>query len=310
MTRAISGAARWLLAWLITSYAFAAYMVLLGTLNEQFFVYILPAAIVGTVMAADAALTRLRNVRARAVIGLGAAAVVLATSITGWVRLYLTDNAAIFAITGMVRDTLPDCATFSVTGDADRFSYLLPGTTVVMFATGEGAQAHGVHLFVLSDKDVTSGYGDATVELTRWVRAHGTLIGGHDTFTYDGLEVWRTPSTRTRRSPTPSRSRAVTSSSPTPTGAAASRSRRSRGRIRRRGGRAGRQADRRRARLRNFPTAPGAAPRRSSPAPCSPRPATRPRPSSRSCPSSPAAPTPPTGPPTCHRSPRPIPPPC
>ena len=193
MTRAISGAARWLLAWLITSYAFAAYLVLLGSLNEQFFVYILPTAIVGTIMAADAVLTRLRNVRARAVIGLGAAAVVLATSITGWVRLYTTDNAAIFAITDMVRDTMPNCAAFAVTGDADRFSYLLPGNTVVMIATGEGAQAHGVHLFVLSDKDVASGYGDATVELTDWVRAHGTLIADHATFTYDGLEVWRTP---------------------------------------------------------------------------------------------------------------------
>lgn len=193
MTRAVSGAARWLLAWLFTSYAFAAYMVLLGTLNEQFFVYILPAAIVGTVMAGDAALTRLGNARLRAAIGLGAAALVLGTSVTGWVRLYTTDNAAIFAITGMVRDTMPGCATISVTGDPDRFSYLLPGNKVATFATGEGAQAHGVHLFVLSDKDVSSGYGDATVELTRWVRSHGTLIAGHDTFTYDGLEVWRTP---------------------------------------------------------------------------------------------------------------------
>jgi hypothetical protein len=98
-----------------------------------------------------------------------------------------------FAITDMMRDTMPDCTTISVTGDPDRFSYLLPGTAVATFATGEGAQAHGVHVFVLSDKDVASGYGDATVELTQWVRSHGTLIGGHDTFTYDGLEVWRTP---------------------------------------------------------------------------------------------------------------------
>ena len=96
-------------------------------------------------------------------------------------------------ITDMVRDTMPNCAALAVTGDADRFSYLLPGNTVGMFATGEGAQAHGVHLFVLSDKDVASGYGDATVELTDWVRAHGTLIAHHATFTYDGLEVWRTP---------------------------------------------------------------------------------------------------------------------
>jgi 4-amino-4-deoxy-L-arabinose transferase-like glycosyltransferase len=193
MTRAVPGAARWLLAWLVTSYAFAAYMVLLGTLNEQFFVYILPAAIVGTVMAGDAALTRLRGVRARAALAATAALLVLGTSVIGWVRHYTTDNAAIFAITAMIRDTLPSCATISVTGDPDRFSYLLPGTTIATFATGEGAQAHGVHLFILSDKDVSSGYGDATAELTRWVRDHGTLVADHATFTYDGLQVWRTP---------------------------------------------------------------------------------------------------------------------
>ncbi|OJY39073.1 hypothetical protein [Pseudonocardia sp. 73-21] len=193
MTRAVVGAARWLLAWLVTSYAFAAYMVLFGTLNEQFFVYILPAAIVGTVLAADAALTRVRAPRARGVVAVVAAVVVLGTSATGWVRLYTTDNAAIFAITALIRDTVPACATISVTGDPDRFSYLLPGTRVATFATGEGAQAHGVHLFVLSDKDVASGYGDATAGLVRFVRAHGTRVTRHDTFTYDGLELWRTP---------------------------------------------------------------------------------------------------------------------
>ena len=82
---------------------------------------------------------RLRNVRARAVIGLGAAALVLATSITGWVRLYTTDNSAIFAITDMVRNTMPSCATLAVTGDSDRFGYLLPGNQVAMIATGEAA---------------------------------------------------------------------------------------------------------------------------------------------------------------------------
>jgi hypothetical protein len=46
---------------------------------------------------------------------------------------------------------------------------------------------------VISDKDVASGYGDATTELTTWVRKNATLVGSYNTFTYDGLQLWRSP---------------------------------------------------------------------------------------------------------------------
>src|SRR4029453_7463881 len=60
--------ARWLLAWLLASYAFGAYTVLLGTLNEQFFVYVVPAAVAGSVLVADAVVAqRTRARRARQV---------------------------------------------------------------------------------------------------------------------------------------------------------------------------------------------------------------------------------------------------
>ncbi|GAA1856419.1 hypothetical protein GCM10009836_40780 [Pseudonocardia ailaonensis] len=191
LTRAVTGASRWMLSWLVTSYAFAAYIVLIGSLNEQFFVYILPAALVGTVMMGDAAAARLGTKGATAVLGLLAVAAV-GTSLVGWVRHYSLDNRGVFAVAEM-GNSLPECTTMAVTGDPDKYQYLMNGQTAVMFATGEGAQAHGVHLFVLSDKDVASGFGDATTELTGWVRSHGELVASYDTFTYNGLEVWRTP---------------------------------------------------------------------------------------------------------------------
>jgi 4-amino-4-deoxy-L-arabinose transferase-like glycosyltransferase len=191
LTRALSGAPRWLLAWLLTSYAFGAYMVVLGTLNEQFFVYILPAAIVGTVLAADAALVRLGG--PGVVTGLAAVVAVLGLSLGGWVRYYASANDGVFEVADLVRGSLPPCATLATTGDPDKLSYLLPGQTVTMFATAEGAEAHGVHLFVLSDKDVSAGYGTATPELLASVRARGELLGRFRSATFRGLEVRRTP---------------------------------------------------------------------------------------------------------------------
>ncbi|GAA4549706.1 hypothetical protein [Pseudonocardia xishanensis] len=191
LTRAVTGAPRWLLAWLLTSYAFAAYMVLLGTLNEQFFVYVLPAAIVGTVLAADAALVRLGG--PGVVTGLAAALAVLTLSAGGWVRYHATDNDGVFRVADLVSESFPPCATLATTGDPDKLSYLLPGNTVTMFATAEGAEAHGVHLFVLSDKDIAAGYGTATPELVASVRGRGELLGRFESATFRGLEVWRTP---------------------------------------------------------------------------------------------------------------------
>jgi hypothetical protein len=191
LTRAVTGASRWLLSWLVTSYGFAAYIVLLGSLNEQFFVYILPASIVGTVLMGDALAARLGRKGITATLGVLAVAVV-GTSLVGWVRHYTVDNRGVFAVAEM-GNSLPECTTMAVTGDPDKYQYLMNGQTAVMFATGEGAQANGIHLFVLSDKDVASGFGDATPELVAWVRDHGEKVASYDTFTYGGLEVWRTP---------------------------------------------------------------------------------------------------------------------
>ena len=48
-SRTNSAGGNFLTAWLTASYAFGGYLVAVGTLNEQFFVYLLPAGIVGSV---------------------------------------------------------------------------------------------------------------------------------------------------------------------------------------------------------------------------------------------------------------------
>ena len=52
--RSNSRSGSFLTAWLMASYGLGAYIVAAGTLNEQFFVYLLPAGMVGSVLFADA----------------------------------------------------------------------------------------------------------------------------------------------------------------------------------------------------------------------------------------------------------------
>jgi len=180
--RSTSGPARWLLAWLLTSYGFAAYSVLLGTINEQFFVYLMPASIAGTVLLVDAfvsaRVTAARSRTNRSRWGLVASCVmlglVLATAATSWFRFYLPENDGIFRTAAYIRTELPACAAFTTTAESERYTNLLPGRVVRGFATVGGATSHGVHLFVISDKDVIGG--TVTDDFPSTVRTKGRLL--------------------------------------------------------------------------------------------------------------------------------------
>lgn len=196
---------RWLLAWLFTSYAFAAYTVFLGTLNEQFFMYVLPAALAGSVLVADAVVatragrrfsTRLlpRRPPLRALVSpMAALVVVVGFALVSWARFYLPQNDGLIRAAAFVRATVPACSAVNATGDAEKFDFLLPGYTVTDFATGPGALSHGVNLFFLSDKDATERYGNATPELAAWVRSSGVKLVEFPSATYRGVELWQVP---------------------------------------------------------------------------------------------------------------------
>ncbi|AGL17162.1 oligosaccharide flippase family protein [Actinoplanes sp. N902-109] len=181
--------ARWLLAWLLTSYGFGAYTVLLGTLNEQFFVYLMPAAITGTVLVADAVTSAAR----RPVLVAVPLAAVLAVAAVSWGRFLLPRNDALLRATALVRATVPVCEPVNASGDPDKYQHLLPGYTVTSYAVGPAAVADGVHLFFLSDKDAALRYGTSNPQLTDWIRGNGTRVARFPSATYQGLELWRVP---------------------------------------------------------------------------------------------------------------------
>jgi O-antigen/teichoic acid export membrane protein len=195
----VSEASRWLLAWLLLSYAYACYTVLLGSLNEHLFVFVLPAAIVGTVLVTDAVVAqRVAAFRARErgrgrrllVVPLVALVGMLAFASWSWARSYVPDGDGVMRSAAYVRDAEASCAVNAI-GDSGKWAPFMPDQLVTDYATGSAARSHGVQLYFLSGKDAATG--NALPELPAWVMAHGRLEATFPSVTYRGIEVWRVP---------------------------------------------------------------------------------------------------------------------
>lgn len=194
-----SRAGNFLTAWLTTSYAFAAYIVGVGTLNEQFFVYILPAAVVATVFLADAVLFRRarrpgrRPRRVQGAVVMLAAVGVLAASTTSWVHQYATAGDGAGRIVRTIQTTLPACTVVNTSGDVAKYKYLLGGRYVAAYAVGPAALAWGVHDFILAPHDAVALYGNMSPQLAAWIRANGRRVADFPSRTYDSVQLWQVP---------------------------------------------------------------------------------------------------------------------
>ena len=205
-------------AWLTCSYAFMVYIVAVGTLNEQFFAYIVPAAVAGTVLGADAVLTRVRHglrtrpgrapapesepVRPRRSGWTGVAVVVAvafpALSALTWVREYAQPSRAVQTVSAQLVASYPPCTVVNSSADTERFAFLAGDARVFTdYAVGAAALSHGVHLFLLSPTDARQRLGNAGPELADWIRANGRELSSVPSRTYGSLQVWQVTAART-----------------------------------------------------------------------------------------------------------------
>jgi O-antigen/teichoic acid export membrane protein len=196
-------------AWLTASYAFGAYIVAIGTLNEQFFVYLLPACIVGSVMFADALLAGwLRHARSRRTILAGHPAQVswlpravaaasfaglVALSAVSWFTNYGSASDGVVLMDHFIATELPACAAVNASGDPQKYSYLLGGRSFAFFSVGPAALAEGVHYFILSPTDVTEQTGNMSPALANWITSHGTRLADFPSAVYRTLQLWHVP---------------------------------------------------------------------------------------------------------------------
>ena len=208
MTRNNAQSGKFLTAWLAGSYAFGAYIVAVGTLNEQFVVYLLPASIVGSVLLVDALIagwvrrsvrTRSQHLRPRRVarlpltVGAACCAGLTGLSAASWVANYSGANDGVVLADQFIATTLPSCAVVNASGDSSKYSYLLRGRSFANFAVGAAALADGGHYFLIAPNDAIERSGDMSPELAAWIRDDGRQLASFPSQVYKTVQLWYVP---------------------------------------------------------------------------------------------------------------------
>jgi O-antigen/teichoic acid export membrane protein len=199
-----------LTAWLTASYGLAIYLVAIGTLNEQFFVYVLPASIVGATLFVDALIAgppraaarrrpgprprpRGRDGRLPRLAGLAALACLTGLSAANWVTDYTSPSDGVVLADGFIAARLPACTVVNASGDSEKYSYLLPGRNFSSFYVGPAALAYGVHYFLLSPSDAIERTGNMSPALASWIQQHGRRLALFPSEVYKTVQVWYVP---------------------------------------------------------------------------------------------------------------------
>jgi len=189
--------ARFLTAWLTASYAFGAYIAAAGTFNEQFFVYIMPAAVVGGVLLVDSMLSivlRLSRATFASVAAGVLALAVIGISGAAWAADYASPGNGVERMDQFIAQHLPACSVVNASGDVEKYSYLLPDRTFSFFSIGPAALADGVHYFVLAPNDAVANYGNMSASLADWIRSHAQLVVSYPSKVYGSVQLWQVPS--------------------------------------------------------------------------------------------------------------------
>lgn len=206
-TRANNEYGKFLAAWLTASYAFGAYIAAVGTLNEQFFVYLLPATIVGTVMLGDAAAARWSQyivnrssfsrhstaVRIPVMAGALGCGIIACISTVSWVTGYTGPGDGVVQIDRVVATKLPACSVVNASGDPQKYSYLLNGHYFSDFSVGPAALASGVHYFILAPTDAVEQSGNMSPALADWIQANGKQLYKFPSQVYKTVQLWYVP---------------------------------------------------------------------------------------------------------------------
>lgn len=210
-TRKNNEAAKFLAAWLTSSYALAAYIAAIGTLNVNFFCYSLPGCIVGSVFLADAVTARWINRRARrrsgnrggsrpagvrrlpVVVGATASMALVGLSAASWVSNYSRPGDGVAQVDQYIATKLPACAMVNASGDSTKYSYLLDGRDFGYFSVGPDALANGIHYFILAPTDAIELSPDMSPQLESWIEAHGQRLAIFPSATYRTVQLWYVP---------------------------------------------------------------------------------------------------------------------
>lgn len=189
--------------WGITAYLLVLYSVAFGTLEEQFFFFLVVPAIV-SVSVATVGLYRTREVWTRRLVGqhraTGVARAVrilvalglglfVAWSLTTWSIVHFRPDNSYEEVGRWLHDNAPRGGGLGVTDEPGKF--LFDGYEIHAIATPDDVVKTGVEHVLLSTKQIRAGYTPGGDELRAWLRAHGALVFVSEGPTYERMELYR-----------------------------------------------------------------------------------------------------------------------
>jgi hypothetical protein len=220
----IGGARKHLLAtWAACAYALIVYSVLFGTLEEQFFYFVIPSSILATVVAgtllfhADAwpslftwptilGWTRRRPnlddiranvaylwvVKAARVMFAGVIALIIIWSISAWISIHTATDNGYDRLIGYLEHNVPLGSRVAV-GDELQDLLLDNRYTTGKWVTPESIRINHAQYAVISAKNVEKGYGYARLPFYRWLMSNATLVFSFNGKRYGVLSVYAIP---------------------------------------------------------------------------------------------------------------------
>ena len=206
--------ARLLIAWGAVIYPFYAFLTFFGSGNDQFFYFLLVAAIVfvvyallgetqpvspGTAALMDVPVWRTWLARSESLWNrlrryalLALLFVILPYNLANWwISVATRVDNGYARLSTYIETNLPPGVPINASGDAKKFDYFLPGHPITDASTPTEAQEQGVKYFVIAPKDVEARYGRITLELAGWIAQNGTRLHTVQGDSYGVIHLYR-----------------------------------------------------------------------------------------------------------------------
>jgi hypothetical protein len=190
------GAANRLVAvWAGSAYSLIVYSMAFGTLEEQFFYFLVVPSILAIPVAA-ACLFGALNLRGGVQPGLAAGAAVLlgvfvVWSSVVWVDRHTTADNGYERLTAHLAQHVPHGSRIAVTTETAEF--IMDDYQIGRWTSLDALRMHDAEYVIISTKEVGEGYGYATPEFYVWVRQNAQLVVGFEGPTNQMLALYRLP---------------------------------------------------------------------------------------------------------------------
>jgi hypothetical protein len=197
-------ARRVVVAWTASAYALLAYGVGVGTLEEQFFYFLIIPSLLATVVAATLVLkiSAIRDRRQQWLLRgtTFLAAVFVGWSGTVWAQVHFTPDNGYERVVAYLNENVPKGSRIASTTDTSDF--MLDGYVVGKWNSVEELHANDAEYVLINSYLVEKGYGIASPEFYQWVARNSELAYGFEGRSHGLIGLYQLLGSDTSETPT------------------------------------------------------------------------------------------------------------